>query len=83
MLNHQRQNIHHHNLPQNGTIGRIVGLSTTDPYRKCIVLAYPLTDSAIWKGRAMSLGIHTIWVRFLDNQEIQRFSAHWFQGELT
>ena len=81
MLTCQRQNTHRRRLPAPGTIGRIVGLSTVHPRRKCIVIAYPLCDGAIWRGKPMSWGIHTIWVRFLDNNEIQRFSAHWFHAE--
>jgi hypothetical protein len=81
MLKCQRQNTHRRKLPALGTIGHIVGLSTVNPQRKAIVIAYPLCDGAIWRSRPMSLGIHTIWVRFLDTQEIQRFSAHWFEEE--
>ncbi|MDX2137021.1 MAG: hypothetical protein SF123_02925, partial [Chloroflexota bacterium] len=63
-----------------GAVGHIVGLSTIDPHRKCIVIAYPLCDGAIYRGRPMSYGIHTLWVRFLDNGEISRFSGIWFQS---
>ena len=45
MLNYQHQNFHHSKMPSPGTIGHIVGLSTVNPRRKCIVAAYPLTDS--------------------------------------
>lgn len=75
MLTGQRQNIHHSKLPQLGDVGHINGLSTVNPRRKCIVIAYPLCDNV----RPYSLGIHTCWVRFLDDGEIQRFSSVWFQ----
>ena len=75
MLNCIRQNVHHSKLPKPGAVGRIVGLSTVNPCRKCIVVAYPLCDNV----RPYSIGIHTCWVRFLDNDEIQRFSGIWFE----
>lgn len=76
MLKGDRQNIHHSKLPKPGTIGHIVGLRTDNNHRKCIVVAYPLTDSADYR---FSIGIHTIFVRFLHNGEIHRFSAVWFE----
>jgi hypothetical protein len=81
MLQCERQNYHHRKIPNPGTIGIIQGLeqSGIDSKRKCIVIAYPLTDGAIWKRRAMSVGIHSIHVRFLDNSEIKQFSAMWFE----
>jgi hypothetical protein len=79
MLKCQRQNTHRRPLPTLGTIGRIVGLSTVNPRRKCMVVAYPLCDGALWRSRPMSLGIHTVWVRFLDDHSIQCFSAQWFE----
>ena len=75
MLKGQRQNFHCSKLPKPGAIGRIVGLSTVNPRRKCIVVAYPLCDNV----RPYSIGIHTCWVRFLDNSDIQRFNSIWFQ----
>ena len=75
MLNSQRQNVHRSKLPRPGTIGRIVGLRTVNPYRTCIVSHYPLCDN-VWP---YSIGIHTIYVRFLDNREIARFSGIWFE----
>jgi hypothetical protein len=77
MLKGQRQNFHHSKLPKPGTIGRITGLSTVNPQRKCIVIAYPLCDSADYR---YSIGIHTMFVRFLDNGEIARFSGIWFEA---
>ena len=76
MLRCDRQNLHHSKLPKLGTIGRINGLSTVDPRRRCIVIAYPLTDSADYR---FSVGIHTVFVRFFDNGEIRRFSGLWFE----
>ena len=75
MLQCQRQNIHHSKLPPPGAIGRIVGLSTVDSRRKCIVIAFPLTDSP---DPHHAVGIHTCFVRFLDDGEIRRFSGFWF-----
>lgn len=77
MLLCQRQNVHHSKLPRPGAVGHIVGLSTVDPRRKCIVSHYPLCDSADYR---FSIGIHTIFVRFLDNSEIARFSGVWFEA---
>ncbi len=78
MLRGEHQNIHHSKLPRPGTIGHIVGLSTISARRKCIVTAYPLTDSADYH---FSIGIHTVFVRFLDTGVIERFSGNWFVAE--
>jgi hypothetical protein len=75
MLKGQRQNFHRSKLPKPGAVGRIVGLSTVNPRRKCIVVAYPLCDNV----RPYSIGIHTCWVRFLDDSSIQRLSGIWFE----
>ena len=76
MLTSQRQNVHYSKLPKPGAIGHIVGLSSVNPHRKCIVVAFPLTDSPDYR---YSLGIHTCWVKFLDNGDVHRFSSIWFQ----
>lgn len=76
MLYGKRQNTHHSKLPPPGAVGRIIGLSTVNPCRKCIVSHYPLCDSADYR---YSIGIHTVWVRFLDNGEFVRFSGFWFE----
>lgn len=76
MLKPERQNIHRSKLPPPGAIGHIVGLRTVDPRRKCIVSHYPLCDSADYR---YSIGLHTVWVRFLDNSEVARFSGFWFE----
>lgn len=76
MLDCRRQNIHRSKLPKLGAIGHIVGLSTVNPCRKCIVSHYPLCDSADFR---YSIGIHTVWVRFFDNSEMARFSGIWFE----
>ena len=70
-----RGNIHHSNLPKPGAVGHIVGLSTVNPKRKCIVSHFPLCDNVL----PYSMGIHTVYVRFLDNHEVMRFSGIWFQ----
>jgi hypothetical protein len=77
MLKSSRQNVHHSKLPKPGEMGHIVGLSTVNPRRKCIVIAYPLTDSP---DHRFSMGIHTCFVQFLDNAEIRRFSGFWFES---
>jgi hypothetical protein len=75
MLHCKHQNFHHSKLPKPGSVGHIVGLSTVNTRRKCIVIAYPLCDNV----RPYSIGIHTCWVRFLDNSDIQRLSGVWFE----
>lgn len=78
MLKGDRQNFHHSKLPKPGTVGYIVGLPAVKMRRKCIVIAFPLTDSADYR---FSVGIHTVFVRFFDNGEIQRFSGIWFEPD--
>jgi len=73
-----KANIHHSRLPAPGAVGHIIGLSTIDPQRKCIVVAYPLCDNVL----PYSIGIHTVFVRFLDNQEERRVSGIWFREAL-
>ena len=70
-------NIHHSKLPKLGAIGYIVGLSTVDPKRKTIVQHFPLCDNC-WP---YSIGIHTVFVRFLDNGEMRRFSGIFFEED--
>lgn len=70
-------NFHHSKLPKAGTIGHIVGLSTIDSTRKCIVSHYPLYDNIL----LYSIGIHTVYIRFLDNQDEMRLSAIWFKED--
>jgi hypothetical protein len=73
-----RANVHHSRLPTPGAVGHIVGLSTIDPQRKCIVSHYPLCDNV----RPYSIGIHTVYVRFLDNREELCVSGIWFREAL-
>jgi hypothetical protein len=68
MLQGERQNIHHSKLPQPGEIGHVLGLPMVEPRRRCIVSHYPLCDNVLPYSR----GIHTVWVRFLDNGEFRR-----------
>lgn len=75
MLKGTRQNFHHSKLPKIGEIGTIQGLSTVNSKRKCIVSHFPLCDNIL----PYSIGIHTVYVRFLDNGEIARFSGFWFK----
>lgn len=77
MLHCKRQNIHRSKLPSPGAVGHIVGLSAVNPRRKCIVSHYPLCDSGDYR---FSVGIHTVFVRFLDNGEIARLSGFWFEA---
>ena len=77
MLKGQRQNFHRSKLPNSGDVGHIVGLSTIDPRRRCLVSHFPLCDND-W---LYSHGIHTIFVRFLDDSTFTRVSGHWFQAE--
>jgi hypothetical protein len=72
-----RGNVHYSNskLPQLGAIARIVGLATVDLHQNCIVGHYTLCDNVLPYSR----GIHTIYVRFLDNREIARFGSFWFE----
>ncbi len=77
MLQCHRQNVHRSKLPPPGAVGHIVGLSTVDHRRTCLVSHYPLTDSTDYR---FSMGIHTLFVRFLDNGEIARFSGFWFEA---
>ncbi|MBN8595831.1 MAG: hypothetical protein J0M33_29020 [Anaerolineae bacterium] len=81
MLYSKRQNFHRSKLPKLGEMGHIVGLSTVNAKRRCMVIAYPLCDGAIYHRRLLSYGIHTVWVRFLDTSEIVRFSGIWFQSD--
>lgn len=77
MLKGERQNTHHSKLPKLGEIGHLVGLLTIDPHRRCIVSHYPLCDNILPYSR----GIHTVWVRFLDNRELRQISGIWFQTD--
>ena len=74
-----RGNYHRSTLPQPGAIGRITGLATVDPRRRCIVESYRVTDSPLHNGKAYSYGIHTCTVRFLDNNQRACFSGIWIE----
>lgn len=63
-------NFHHSQLQVPGVFGHIVRLSKVDPQRKCIVSHYALCDNVL----PYSPGIHTVYLRFLDNHEIIRVS---------
>jgi len=83
MLNCNRQNYHHSKLPAIGEIVHVVGLRMmdVDPARRAIVIAYPLCDNWQWYSKnapaVPGRGIHTAYVRFLDNGEICRFAGQW------
>jgi len=74
-----RGNFHQSKLPKAGSVGQIIGLSTVDPTRKCIVSHYPLCDNIL----PYSIGIHTVYVRFLDNRQEMQVSGIWFQEDLS
>ena len=84
MLTGCRQNFHHSKLPEPGEIGYIIigydrfssPRDLSGRRRKCIVESFPLTDSPDYR---YSIGIHTVTVRFLDNQERRRCSGANFQ----
>ena len=76
MLKGKRQNVHRSKLPKPGEIGHLVGLQTVDPHRCCIVSHYPLCDNVL----PYSIGIYTVWVRFLDNNELLQVSGIWFRS---
>ena len=77
MLKGERQNTHYSKLPKPGEIGHLLGLCTVDPRRRCIVSYYSLYDNILPYSR----GIHTVWVRFLDNRELRQVSGIWFQTD--
>lgn len=86
-----RSNYHHSKLPPVGAIVHV--LIADSPYtrvdnrakgnpwgyrwRKFRVVSYPLCDSPQWRGRYMSLGIHTVNLQALDNRQQVRVSGHW------
>ena len=84
MLTGRRQNFHHSKLPEPGEMGYIV--TGHDRFgspcyhggrrRVCVVESFPLTDSPDYH---YSIGIHTVTVRFLGNQERRRCSGVNFQ----
>ena len=84
MLTGRCQNFHHSKLPQPGEMGYLItghdrfGGPCYDGGRRrvCIVESFPLTDSPDYRN---SIGIHTVTVRFLDNQERRRCSGVNFQ----
>ncbi len=79
-------NFHRSLLPQPGQIGSIImghdrftgPLYWDGRRRRCIVEGYPLSDGADYR---YSYGVHTCWVRFLDNGERRRFSGVYFVAE--
>jgi hypothetical protein len=78
MLKGKRQNIYHSKLPPPGEMGHVIGLQMVDPRRCCIVSHYPLCDNVLPYSR----GIHTVWIRFLDNGELRRISGIWFHADI-
>jgi hypothetical protein len=79
-----RANIHRSKLPRLGAIVTVqirplspalnVWGHQKDRYRRYIVEAFPLSDSADLR---YSRGIHTVYLRALDNGERARVSGHW------
>jgi hypothetical protein len=70
-----RGNVHHSKLPKLGAIVtvRTRQLQPGHRYRRYIVEAYPLSDAP----DSYSRGIHTVYLRALDNGERARVSGHW------
>jgi hypothetical protein len=70
-----RQNFHHSRLPALGALVQIHADRCLRPghrYRTFIVECYPLCDN----DHPYSLGIHTVYVRALDNGERHKVSGH-------
>lgn len=78
MLTSHRQNTHRSKLPPVGDIGHIVGLHRYSPKRRCIVSHFPLSDAA---DQRYCCGIHTVWLRFLDNGQLVRVAWQWFRSQ--
>jgi hypothetical protein len=79
MLKNKRQNFHHSKLPNIGDIVTVaidIMCNHRRRYRKFRVEAFPLCDSPQYRGRFMSLGIHTCIISALDNGEIAKMSGH-------
>lgn len=77
-------NYHHSKLPAVGSTGYIIRgyerytnkpLYWTGAKRLCEVIAYPLTDSPDYR---FSVGVHTVYVQFLDNGAKVRFACQHF-----
>ena len=56
-----------HKLPPPGSLVTICGSGSANPRRVAVVESYGLCDSAQWRGRYVSRGIHTCTVRFLGS----------------
>jgi hypothetical protein len=80
MLQSKRQNFHHSKMPNIGELVTIPKeicnrLSGVDyKHRKGIIESFPLCDNE----RPYSIGIHTVNVRMLHNNEVKRFSGFYF-----
>lgn len=77
-----RTNFHHSKLPAIGTIVTVHPVRTSPymdpPRRKWMVIAYPLNDNHTPDGRPVySIGIHTVYLKALDNGYQTRCSAIW------
>lgn len=66
----KKTNFHHSKLPAIGAVVRVRLLSHYHPSRKFIVTAYPLSDNA------GGFGIHTCFLRALDNGQEVRVSGY-------
>ena len=69
-------NIHRYPIPRPGAIVivKIRPLEIGCRWRKWIVESYPLSDSP---DQRFSRGIHTVWLRALDNNERVKVSGHY------
>lgn len=72
-------NRHRSSLPRPGALVIIKDrpLGPGRRYRRFIVEAYPLCDGALWQRRHFSLGIHTVFIRALDNGWRTRVAGHY------
>lgn len=77
-----RGNLHSSKLPRLGAIVTVRDkpLQHGHRYRRFIVEAFPLNDSANPK---YSRGIHTVWLRALDNGWRIQVAGHWCEEEPT
>jgi hypothetical protein len=67
-----RTNFHHSKLPKIGSVVRIpVLICNPNPKRKYRATAYPLSDNA------GGYGIHTVFLKALDNGQEIRVSGHY------
>lgn len=75
-----RSNIHRSRLPAPGAIVIVTmrqPLPGPSRHRKFIAESYNLCDGALYRRRHLSLGIHLVHLRALDNGERVTMAGHW------